>query len=171
MFLDDLDKQIIQHLSIGTSSYEELARQCNVTRNTIYRRIAALEKNGIIKNILRCTVDLSKINLTAIMIGITIPQFNLEQAKNRLAANRNVKWLWKTYGTHNLTLVAFCDKGNEGETIQNIKGTLEELNAEQVCISVGFAWEKMSYSPFPEQMEMETGLAQMLRPQQELKDV
>ncbi|MGD0645783.1 MAG: hypothetical protein ABSA75_12835 [Candidatus Bathyarchaeia archaeon] len=33
--LDYLDRKIIQYLSSGINSYEELARICGVTRNTV----------------------------------------------------------------------------------------------------------------------------------------
>ena len=38
-----LDRKIIQYLSTGINSYQELARICGVTRNTVYRRIAPLK--------------------------------------------------------------------------------------------------------------------------------
>jgi DNA-binding Lrp family transcriptional regulator len=155
MALDKLNKKIVQYMSNGTTSYQELARQCNVNRNTIYRRISTMQERGIIKNILHCTIDFEQIGITAITIGAKIPQFNIERAINILATNRNVRWLWRTYGDHNLTLVAFCSKGTEGETIQNVKGILEELDAVHICTAIGFVWEKMSYSPFEEQNEVE----------------
>jgi DNA-binding Lrp family transcriptional regulator len=160
--LDSLDKKIIQYLSVGTSSYEELARQCNVTRNTIYRRISALEERGIIKNTCSCIVNFELLDITAITIGAKICQVNQEKAISRLVTNRQVKWLWRAYGDCDLMLVAYCPKGSEGETIQEIKGVLEELGAENLSISIGFSWEKMSYSPFGEQTEMETEIAQIL---------
>ena len=158
MVLDNLDREIIQYLSSGTNSYQELARICNVTRNTVYRRIAALEKEGIIKSTLRCVVNLDKINITSISIGVRIQQANEDKAINLLTTNKNVRFLWRTYGDHNITLVAFCSKGEEGETIQDIRA----LNAEHVCVSVGFVWEKMCYSPFNDQSEIEEKITQVM---------
>ena len=142
MALDELDKKILQNLSAGTSSYEELARTCNVTRNTVYRRIASLENKGIIKNTLNCIVNMEQMDITPVTIGIKIPQISIDKAIIMLAANQSVRFLWRTYGDYNLALVAFCEKGQEGEVIQDIRGVLEELNAEQVCVSVGFVWKK-----------------------------
>lgn len=155
MVLDPLDRKIIQFLSSGTSSYEELARTCNVTRNTVYRRIAALENKGIIRNTLSCVVNLEQMDITPVIIGVKISQTNLDKVINLLSTNRSVRFLWRTYGDHNLTLVAFCAKGREGEIIQGIRGILEELNAERICISIGFVWEKMNYSPFDDQSQIE----------------
>jgi DNA-binding Lrp family transcriptional regulator len=155
MILDDLDRKIIQHLSSGTSSYQELARICSVTRNTVYRRIAALEKNGVIANTLHCIVNLDQMEITPVTIGAKIQQVNQDKAINLLATNRYIKFLWRTYGDHNLTIVAFCPKGREGLLIQDIQTILEDLNAEHIQVSVGFTWEKMSYSIFDDQIEIE----------------
>ncbi|MGD0645169.1 MAG: Lrp/AsnC family transcriptional regulator [Candidatus Bathyarchaeia archaeon] len=155
MVLDDLDRKIIQYLSSGINSYEELARTCGVTRNTVYRRIAALENKGIIKNTLRCIVNLEQMDITPVTIGVRISQTNQNKAIHRLTTNKNVRFLWRTYGNHNLTLVAFCPKGTEGKIIQDIKVILEELNVEHICVSVGYVWEKMDYSPFGDQSEIE----------------
>jgi len=160
--LDDLDRRIVQYLSLGTTSYQELARTCSVTRNTIYRRIAALENRGIIKNTLHCVVNLEQMDLVPVTIGVKIQQINQDKAIHLLATNKNVRFLWRTYGDHNVTLVAFCPKGKEGEIIQDIKAVLEELDAEHICISVGFVWEKMSYSPFDEQSTIEDKITQLI---------
>jgi DNA-binding Lrp family transcriptional regulator len=148
MVFDELDKKIIQHLSVGTSSYEELAHQCNVTRNTVYRRISLLQEKGVIKNTLQCIVNLEQMNITAINIGAKMLQLNQDKAVKQLSNNKNVKLLWRTYGDHNLMLVAFASKGCEGQTIQELKTVLEDLGAEHLCVSVGYCWEKTDFSPF-----------------------
>jgi DNA-binding Lrp family transcriptional regulator len=155
MFFDELDRKIIQHLSVGTSSYEELAHQCNVTRNTVYRRISILEERGVIKNTLHCTLNLEQIGITTVNIGAKILQLNQDKAVKQLSKNKNVKLLWRTYGDHNLMLVAFCSKGCEGQTIQELKTVLEDLGAEHLCVSVGYCWEKTDFSPFENLAEEE----------------
>ena len=153
--LDHLDRKIIQYLTSGINSYQELARTCGITRNTVYRRIAALENKGVIKNTLRCIVNLEQMDITPVTIGVTIQQTNIDKAINLLRINRNIRFLWRTYGEHNLTIVAFCPKGREGNTIQDIKAILEELTTEHICVSVGYVWEKMDYTPFGDQLEIE----------------
>jgi DNA-binding Lrp family transcriptional regulator len=162
MALDILDQKILQHLTTGICSYEELAHICNVTRNTVYRRISALENKGIIKNTLSCVVDLEQLGLTPIAIGAKVPQICQDKAINLLAVNSSVRFLWRTFGDHNLTLVAFCGKGQEGGVIQAIRAVLEELNAENICVSVGFVWEKMNYSAFDENLEIEEKINQII---------
>jgi DNA-binding Lrp family transcriptional regulator len=162
MALDYLDKRIIQYLSLGTNSYQELAHICNVTRNTVYRRIAALERKGIIKNTLHCIVNLEKMDFASLTIGAKMQQANQDKAINLLAINKNVRFLWRAYGDHNLTLVAFCPRGREGAIIQEIRAILEELDAENIFVSVGFTWEKMGYSPFGVQSEFEEKITQIV---------
>jgi len=99
-----------------------------------------------IKNTIRCIINLEQMDITPLTIGIRISQTNQDKAIHQLKINGNVRFLWRTYGEHNLTLVAFCPKGREGEIIHEIKTILEELNVEHVCVSVGFVWEKMDYS-------------------------
>lgn len=165
MVFDELDRKIIQHLSAGTSSYEELAHQCNVTRNTVYRRISLLEEKGVIKNTLRCVVNLDHMDITTINIGAKILQQNQDKAVSLLSRNKNVKLLWRTFGDHNLILVAFCSKGCEGQTIQELKTVLEDLGAEHLCVSVGYCWEKADFSPFENTSEEDGIIIEALTPQ------
>jgi DNA-binding Lrp family transcriptional regulator len=162
MALDDLDLKVLKCLSFGTGSYEELASICNVSRNTVYRRIAALENKGIIKNTLNCVINLQKMDITPITIGAKISQISQDKAISLLAANKSVRFLWRTYGDQNLSLVAFCSKGQEGIVIQEIREVLEESKAEQITVAVGFIWEKMSYSAFDEQSESEKKITQII---------
>jgi DNA-binding Lrp family transcriptional regulator len=161
--LDELDRKLLQILSNGANSYEELAQICNVTRATVYRRISSLEEKGIIKNTIGCTIDFSKIGITPIVIGATIAEANQDKAIILLANNKCVKFIWRTYGDQNLNIIAFCTKGEEGDIIQKINVVLEQTHASNVSVSVGFVWEKMDFSPFDEQVEMEQVITQVLQ--------
>ena len=88
-----------------------------------------------------------------ITIGIRIQQTKQDKAINLLKTNNSIRFLWRTYGEHNIILVAFCLKGREGNIIQDIKAILEELNAEHICLSIGYVWEKMDYAAFGSQLE------------------
>ena len=153
---------MLQHLSTGTSSYVELARICRVTRNTIYRRIASLENRGIIKNTIRCIINLDQIDITPMCIGVTIAQNEQDKAFNLLAAHKNVKLLWRTYGEHNMALVTLCPKGEEGKVINSIKAILEGLNVTEICVSVGFMWEKTDFTPFDDPDGIEEKITQII---------
>jgi DNA-binding Lrp family transcriptional regulator len=160
--LDDLDKKLIQYLSVGTGSYEELARLCNVTRNTVYRRIAALENKGIIKNTIGCIINLDQLNISPVCIEARIAQSEQGNALNLLASHLNVRMLWRTYGDYDLHLVAFCQKGSEGQTIQGVRTLLEELNATNISVSIGFVWEKMDLTPFGDRTKIKNNLTEII---------
>ncbi len=155
MVLDELDKQLLQHLSAGISSYEDLARNCYVTRNTVYRRIAFLEKKGIIKRIVRSVLDYDQLDIAMLCIGANVAEAEQEEASALLQDNKYVKFLWRTFGRNNIVLVVFCSKGSEGEVIHSLTEILEEFGAKTVDVSVGFKLDKMDFSPFPEELERE----------------
>ena len=67
-------------------------------------------------------------------IGVRIAQAEEDKAFRLLAAHRNVKFLWRTFGDCNISLVAFCPKGGEGEVIQGIRTILEAVNATQITV-------------------------------------
>jgi len=71
-----------------------------------------------------------------------------------LSAHKNVRLLLRTYGVYNLNLIAFCQKGKEGEIIQSISNLLEDLAADSIDISVGFVWEKSDLTTLDDQLEL-----------------
>jgi DNA-binding Lrp family transcriptional regulator len=155
MVTDDLDKRLLQHLSSGISSYEDLARDCDVTRNTVYRRIAILEKKRIIKRIVRSVLDYEQLDIAMLSIGATVAEAEQEEVAALLRNNKYVKFLWRTFGHNNIVLLVFCSKGSEGEAIHSLTGILEGFGATKVNVSVAFKLDKMDLSPFSEDLENE----------------
>lgn len=149
--LDDLDRKLLQILSRGANSYEDIAQQCNVTRNTVYRHIAFLEDRGIIKNTLSCVINPDKLDITPLIIGAKVPEEKYEKSVNLLVIQDSIKYLWKTFGDYNMNLVLFCRKGEEGLTLTKIKRILEGSGATEIKISIGFEWIKTDVSPFNEE--------------------
>jgi DNA-binding Lrp family transcriptional regulator len=72
--MDELDKAIIQCLSMGARSYQEMAENCNVTRNTVYRRIADLEKKGIIRVTTGCIINFSQLGVMPVIAACKVAQ-------------------------------------------------------------------------------------------------
>jgi DNA-binding Lrp family transcriptional regulator len=144
--IDSLDKKLLTELCKGVASYQELARTCGVARNTVYRRIAALERQGTIKNTLRCLVNLEKLDINSIIIGVNVAQKDIDRAFGLLASNGNVGFLWRTYGSRNIVAIAVAQKGEEGKVVDEIKMLLECCNLTDLDISIGFEWGKSSYS-------------------------
>jgi DNA-binding Lrp family transcriptional regulator len=162
MPLDELDRQLLKQLSSGINSYEELARICGVTRNTVYRRIAALENSGIIKNTIRCSINLEKLGIVPICMGLRISQHEMDRAFNLLSKHKKIRLLWRSYGDHNLELVALVKKGDEGETIHSIKAILECFEIKHLDVSVGFIWEKSDFESFEGPAEVEDEVSNLL---------
>jgi DNA-binding Lrp family transcriptional regulator len=151
---DPVDKCLLQHLSNGVFSYEDLARKCGVSRNTVYRRVAVLEKKRVISRMVRSVLDYDQLNVVALCIGISVPEARQEEVVAFLRLNPKVKLLWRTYGRHNIISIVFCLKGREGETVHDLKSALEELGILDVDVSVGYRWDKTDFSPFAEEPEM-----------------
>jgi DNA-binding Lrp family transcriptional regulator len=160
--LDGLDKKILQLLSEGVSSYQDLARTCNVARTTVYRRIAFLQSSGIIQNTVSCTINLNQLDITPVIFCAKISQNYQDKAVALLSTFSNVRLLWRAYGDHNIVLVVFCSKGNEGITIQNITNILEDFKGTSICVSVGFVWEKTDLTPMYNEEPLNQEMTQIL---------
>jgi len=148
--LDEIDRKILHYLCNGTHSYTELGKLCRVGRNTIYRRVDRLEKMGAIKKVVTAIPDYSKLNLAAVHIGLNVRQIETDKAVEILKRLPRVKFLWKTYGTHSVTMVLFCEKDKIGEEIFNLKISLEKegVDAHHMDVSTSFSWEKTDFSPY-----------------------
>jgi DNA-binding Lrp family transcriptional regulator len=142
MFIDKLDEKILHYLSIGANSYDELAKLCNVTRSTVYRRIRKLEKEKIIVHKMKFAVDITKLDITPLAVGINIANSDEEQAIQVLKDLPEISYLWRTYGAHNIALLAMCKKGEEGQLIHDIRKSLQKLDVTAIDTCVGFIWEK-----------------------------
>jgi DNA-binding Lrp family transcriptional regulator len=148
--LDEIDRKILHYVCSGIHSYTELGKLCRVGRNTIYRRVDRLEKMGAIKKLVMAVPDYDKLNLAAVNIGLNVRQIETDKAVEILKRLPRVKFLWKTYGTHSITMVVFCEKDKIGEYIFNLKISLEKegIDAHHMDVSTSFSWEKMDFSPY-----------------------
>ena len=148
--LDNLDKKIIKQLSQGVSSYAELSKKCGVGRNTIYRRINRLESQNIIDKMVRSIPNFTKLNLSAIVVMMDISQSQVSRVIEFLKKQSQVKFLWRTFGSYNITTVIICNRGEEGNCISNLREVLEKMRVipTKLETSVSFSWEKIDFSPF-----------------------
>ena len=143
---DNINREILQSLSEGIYSYQDLAKKCGVTRNTVYRRIALMEKKGLIKRTICAILNYEKLDITPICMGIKISHSDVDDAISVLKTHANTSLLWRTFGSHDITLVLFCDKGEEGKMIDRIKDLLKPFHIHDIDISVGFVWENIDFS-------------------------
>ena len=147
---DDIDRKIVKYICSGIYSYEELAKLCDVSRNTIYRRIANLEKKGIIERRIMAYPDFEKLNLSAVIFGMNVSPRDLDKTVDFLKRQIRVKFLWKTYGVHDIICIIICDKGDVGTCIHNLKKALEEhdITVLKFDSSTSISWERIDLSPY-----------------------
>jgi len=148
--IDDLDRKIVRYVSNGVYSYNELAKLCGAGRNTLYRRIDKLEKMGVIARRIMAFPNFEKLNLSAVIVGMSIESADLDRTADFLKRQHQVKFLWKTYGAHDLVFVIICDKGDVGTCIYNLRKALEKLSVKPLGfdVSPSFSWEKTDLSPY-----------------------
>ena len=148
--VDDLDRKIVRHICNGVYSYEELGKLCSASRNTIYRRIDKLEKLGIIDRRIMAFPNFGKLNLSAVIFGMNVSPKDIDKAISFLKKQHQVKFLWKTYGTHDIVFAIVCDKGDVGTCIYNLKSALQKLDitTAQLDSSTSVSWEKIDLSPY-----------------------
>jgi DNA-binding Lrp family transcriptional regulator len=148
--LDGLDKCIMHHICEGIHSHANLAEMCNVTRGTVYRRLSRLENMHVISRKIAAIPNFEMLNLSAICIGISISQEDEDKAIDLLRNLSQIKFLWKTYGTHNLIIIAICNKGEEGELINKLREILAKTKIAHhtADVSIGFSWQKVDITPF-----------------------
>jgi DNA-binding Lrp family transcriptional regulator len=146
--LDELDKRILRELCTGIYSYDQLAQTCSVTRNTIYRRVDKLEKLHFISKKIMAIPDFAKLGLSAIIIGMDVAYRDIDKVIDTIKLHPDAKFLWRTYGEHQVMLVMVCAKGCEGGAIERLRQVLAKFDLAEMHISIGFAWEKIEFSPF-----------------------
>jgi DNA-binding Lrp family transcriptional regulator len=146
--LDELDKRILRELCTGIYSYDQLAQTCGVTRNTIYRRVDKLEKLHFISKKIMAIPDFATLGLSAIIIGMDLGYQDTNKVIDTIKLHPDAKFLWRTYGEHQTVLVMVCGKGCEGGAIDKLRQILAKFDLSKMHISIGFAWEKIEFSPF-----------------------
>jgi len=150
MELDALDKKIILNLCNGVFSYAELAEKCEAGRNTIYRRVRRLEAEKMIDRRMRAVPNFTELNISAICVMMDIAQSDIDQLVTFLKRQAQVKFLWRTFGSYNITTVIICNKGEEGRCISNLREVIEKMRIDlnKFEASVSFTWEKIDFCPF-----------------------
>ena len=148
--MDDLDRKIVRYICGGIYSYGELAKLCNAGRNTVYRRIDKLEKMRIITKRISAFPNFEKLNLSAVIIGINVGTEDVEKTITFLKEQHQVKFLWKTYGTHDIIFTVVCDKADVGTCIYNLRNALHELEikVDSFDTSASVTWEKIDVTPY-----------------------
>jgi DNA-binding Lrp family transcriptional regulator len=148
--LDAIDRQIIHHLCGGIYSYDELTENIAITRDTLNERLKKLEDGEIIEKKIMAIPNFSKLNLSAICVGLEIDTTAVDKAVEILKDQPRVKFVWKTYGTYNLNVVFICIRGGEGDCINKLRLFLEKagIRITHIALSVSYSWDKVDLNPF-----------------------
>jgi len=85
-----------------------------------------------------------------VIIGLNLGTQDVKKTIDFLRRQRQVKFLWKTYGTHDIILVIVCDKAEVGTCIYNLRDALERLkiNVTGFDTSTSVTWEKIDVVPY-----------------------
>ena len=99
--MDDKDRRIIEILRENSRTpYTEIAKKMNLTEATIRKRIAELEKKGVIE---KYTIEVNPEKLgfkTVTILGLDVePQYLLEAA-HKIAEFEEVQWAATSTGDH-----------------------------------------------------------------------
>ena len=133
--LDGTDKEILSTLSKNADiSYSKLAEKLEVSRNTVYRRVKKMKEKGLIKkNFLDNTIvdvlRLDDIGLSTLLLELDFEAESLSEASEFLRGREEVKFLLETYGDFDVIAIVFCEKGEERESIAELK---EEMGEEGI---------------------------------------
>jgi len=148
--LDEVDQEILNHICDGASSLSEIGDKCGLSHNTISRRVNKLEEEGFIKGKMMATPHFEKIGYSAVISGISLGLgANTEKAVELLNEDPNVKFLWKTFGEHDIVAVVLCNQENIGSCIESFREKLVNagIELEEIDISTSTSWEKLQLSP------------------------
>lgn len=110
--LDEVDKAIVRELvKDGRASYRSIARKLGISVATVASRVAALEKDGVIRGY-TAMVDYEKLgyDITAI-IELTISHGKLIEVQKEVAKNSNVSSVYDVTGeSDSIMIVRFKDR-------------------------------------------------------------
>lgn len=143
-----MDKKIINQLCNGIFSYVDLAKTLDVTRGTIYRRIAKLERDQVIEKKIMAIPNYHKLELSAIFIGLNVDYDTVEDLLKLLQDIPRVKGLWRTYGEYQIVIEVICERGCEGSAISDFHKAVARSSERVNEIAIGFDWRKIDLSPY-----------------------
>ena len=88
--------------------------------------------------------------MSAVIVGLNLETKDVEKAIEFLKRNRQIKFVWKTYGSHDIVFTIICDKGEEGVNIYNLREKLEEIGikVKKFDTSTSITWEKIDLTPY-----------------------
>ena len=138
--------KIICHFCQGFKSYQDIADDLGVSRNTVYRRANRLRDDEVLREEVHALPDFEKLGLTSIIIGLTLDMNNLEKAIEILDEEEKVKAIWETYGEHDIISIITSKKEKVGKEIKNLKKKFQEsdVKVKGFDVSTAISCEKLN---------------------------
>jgi len=126
--MDEKDRKIIEILEEDARTpFTDIAKMLNVSEATVRKRIARLERGGVIR---RYTIEVDPVKLgytTVTILGLDVEPEHFLDAARKLAEMSEVRWVATSTGDHMIMAEIWTRDGNElarliSQRIGRIKG-------------------------------------------------
>jgi Lrp/AsnC family transcriptional regulator for asnA, asnC and gidA len=131
--LDETDKRILEMLQENARiSYTEVARKLNVSESAIRKRVAALQREGVITKF-TIKVDHGKLGLNTIaIVGLDVEPSKMLEIAQELCTLKELKCVATASGDHMIMLEVWSRNGKELNNLISEKiGKI--VGVKQVC--------------------------------------
>ncbi|WGI17755.1 winged helix-turn-helix transcriptional regulator [Methanonatronarchaeum sp. AMET-Sl] len=150
MGLDTLQKQILNELYEGRSSYSEIGEKLDISQTTVYRKIKEMEEEGYIQKNRAILPNYNKLDISVVALGISLKDIESEDKVIDILKNDEYSnILFRGYLEHSIISILFCEEGKAGKAVKKIKNEFRQnnINPETVDITISTAIEKIDMLP------------------------
>jgi len=134
---DKLDVKLLNELQENARiSVSDLSRKLKIPHTTLYLRIKALERRGVIKDY-RAQLDYEKVGkpLMAITEVAVEPAYSTKELIDRMLKIKNLVWMYSVTGDADLILFTIgVDMHEVNETIMEIRHTKGVLKTSTITV-------------------------------------
>ena len=109
-----------------------------------------LENIDVVHRRIMAFPNYEKLKRVAIIFGVNVPPNSIDKVVAFLKNRDDVKFLWKTYGTHDMIFIIVCDNDNIGNSINDLRKSLEQLEVSTIHLdsSTSISWDKIELNPY-----------------------
>ncbi|MGD8562541.1 MAG: Lrp/AsnC family transcriptional regulator [Desulfarculaceae bacterium] len=141
MILDDINQQIVKHLSDGRKSFSEIADKLSITTNTVRARVSRLIRRGVLA--ITGLVNPDKIeDHFVVIVGINLKTMNLVQKGKEFSKLKGVVSVAVVTGRFDLIVVAFLNNkfGLSEFYTQEVSKIADVQSAETFVVYKNYNW-------------------------------
>ena len=129
--LDEIDTRILEMLEEDSRRpFTEIAEKIRVSESTVRKRVAALQKRGVIKKF-TIRLDHTKLGLnTVAILGVNVDSAKMLEIAHKLCDFKEIKCVATSSGDHMIMLEVWTKSGQDlnrliSERIRRIEGVRE----------------------------------------------